>query len=108
MFTFPLQCILSQLKNEKKVIIIGYSLGSILAIELIGRLEAASVKTQLFLIDGAPEYIKRMIELDTSNYTSAEEFEIYIIIYITETYDTEFSEEVYIIPFFIFLKLIKL
>jgi len=103
-----LQCVLSRLKNEKKVIIIGYSLGSIFAIELIRRLEAASVETHLILIDGAPEYIKRMTELDVSNYMSDEELEIYIMIRITETYDTEFNEKVYITPVFMFLNLIKL
>jgi len=39
---------------------VGYSFGSIIAIELTRRLEAMNIQGRLVLIDGAPEQMKAM------------------------------------------------
>lgn len=89
---------------------IGYSLGSILAIELIKRLETTNIKNRLVLIDGAPEYIKVLTKHYTSSYMNDEELQITIMINIMKIYETEINEEVhiYITLFFIFFILRKL
>lgn len=42
--------------------IVGYSYGTILAIELARKLEALGLKCQLILIDGSPKYLKNALE----------------------------------------------
>ncbi|XP_067207291.1 fatty acid synthase-like [Linepithema humile] len=93
MADYLLMFILPRLKNEKKVVITGYSFGSILAIELIKRLEATDTKSRLVLIDGAPEYIMHS-ELNMLSAMSDEELQINIMINIIKIYETKISEEV--------------
>ncbi|XP_067207292.1 fatty acid synthase-like [Linepithema humile] len=93
MADYLLMCISSRLRDEKKVVITGYSFGSILAIELIRRLEAMGTKSRLVLIDGAPEYIMRS-ELNKFCYMSDKEIQIDIMIIILKIYETEIGEEV--------------
>ncbi len=45
-------------KSGKNFTIVGYSFGSLLALELTNKLESAKIKGQLILIDGAPDYLK--------------------------------------------------
>ncbi|XP_067207658.1 fatty acid synthase-like isoform X2 [Linepithema humile] len=93
MVDYLLMCISSRIRNIKKVVITGYSFGSIHAIELIRRLEATGTKSRLVLIDGAPEYIMSS-KINKSYYMSDEEIQINIMIIILKIYETEISEEV--------------
>lgn len=45
---------------EKNFVIIAYSFGALIGIELIRRLEARNFKGRLILIDGAPDQMKAM------------------------------------------------
>ncbi|KAG5308211.1 FAS synthase, partial [Acromyrmex insinuator] len=59
--------ILSKLTDGKDFIIVGYSFGSFIAIEVARRLEAMNFKGRLVLIDGAPEFLQTIfqtLELD--------------------------------------------
>nr|XP_012219068.1 PREDICTED: LOW QUALITY PROTEIN: fatty acid synthase-like [Linepithema humile] len=93
MADYLLMCISSRLRDEKKVVITGYSFGSFLAIELIRRLEAMGTKSRLVLIDGGPEYVMSS-DLNKSFYMSDEEIQINIMIIILKIYETEISKEV--------------
>ncbi|XP_072750690.1 fatty acid synthase-like [Anoplolepis gracilipes] len=57
-------CLLQHILNKKKLnqdfIIVGYSMGSLIAIELVRKLEEMNLRGRLVLIDGAPEQIKAM------------------------------------------------
>ncbi|XP_067204115.1 fatty acid synthase-like [Linepithema humile] len=88
-----LMCISSRIRDKKKVVITGYSFGSLLAIELIRRLEATDTKSRLVLIDGSPEYIMSS-EINKFCYMSDEEIQINIMIIILKIYETEIDEEV--------------
>ncbi|KAL6267253.1 hypothetical protein P5V15_000327 [Pogonomyrmex californicus] len=59
--------VLSKLRKEKNFVIVGYSFGSIVAIELTRKLEAVNFKGRLILIDGAPEQIQIMYRDFMSN-----------------------------------------
>ncbi|XP_067207655.1 fatty acid synthase-like isoform X2 [Linepithema humile] len=93
MADYLLMCISSRLKDKKKVVITGYSFGSILAIELVRRLEAVGTKSRLVLIDGAPKFVKMHCELYMPSYMSDEELQINIMINIVKIYETKISEE---------------
>ncbi|XP_011704980.1 PREDICTED: uncharacterized protein LOC105460246, partial [Wasmannia auropunctata] len=54
--------ILPKLKDGKDFIIVGYSFGSIIAVELTRRLEAMNFNCRLVLIDGAPEQMRKIHE----------------------------------------------
>ncbi|EFN74070.1 Fatty acid synthase [Camponotus floridanus] len=55
-----LQHILSKKKLNQDFVIVGYSMGSLIAIELMRKLEQLNLQGRLVLIDGAPEQIKAM------------------------------------------------
>nr|XP_012224527.1 PREDICTED: fatty acid synthase-like [Linepithema humile] len=93
MADYLLMCISSRLRDKKEVVVTGYSFGSILAIELIRRLETMGTKSRLVLIDGAPEYIMRS-ELNKFCYMSDKEIQIDIMIVILKIYETEIGEEI--------------
>ena len=65
---------MEKVKARKEFLIVGYSFGSLIAIELARLLEVENVFGRLILIDGAPELIKLMIE-KYFNYTSKEELQ---------------------------------
>lgn len=50
------------IEEQRTFVLIGYSYGSLIAIELARRLEDYSLNGKLVLIDGAPELMKAMIE----------------------------------------------
>ncbi|XP_046603296.1 fatty acid synthase-like [Neodiprion virginianus] len=47
-------------KGQKGIVVVGYSYGSVLAIEIVRRLEKEDFDGRLVLIDGAPDYIKAL------------------------------------------------
>ncbi|XP_070161148.1 fatty acid synthase-like [Polyergus mexicanus] len=53
-----LKHILSKKKLNRDFVIVGYSMGSLIAIELVRKLEGMNLQGRLVLIDGAPEQMK--------------------------------------------------
>jgi len=53
-----LQHILERSKNRRDFLLVGYSFGSMVAIELVRKLEAEGLHGKLILIDGAPDLMK--------------------------------------------------
>jgi len=72
---------------------VGYSFGSIIAIELTRRLEVMNFKGRLVLIDGAPEQIRSIYKDVVSNCNDVE-FQILVLITIMELYSPGNSEKV--------------
>ncbi|XP_029158961.1 fatty acid synthase-like [Nylanderia fulva] len=64
--------VLRKMKNQKKFLIVGYSFGSLIAIELARLLEARNFSGRLILIDGAPNLIKILIEKFFNNSSQQE------------------------------------
>jgi len=61
-YRWNFQYILPIAKEKRTFTLIGYSYGSLIAIELVKRLEDHGLNGQLVLIDGAPKQMKAMIE----------------------------------------------
>lgn len=83
------------MKDGKDFVMVGYSFGSIIAIELARRLETMKFKGRLVLIDGAPEQIRMMNEHYMPS-SSDVELQIGILNIIMEIYDIKISEKVYL------------
>ncbi|XP_014204160.1 fatty acid synthase-like [Copidosoma floridanum] len=64
--------VLERSKNRQDFTLVGYSYGSLLAIELARRLEERGLAGQLILIDGAPEPVKLMQKCYTHNNSDQE------------------------------------
>ncbi|KAL2715950.1 fatty acid synthase-like [Vespula squamosa] len=61
MANFFLPHILDKLKDRSDFVLVGYSFGSLVAIELTRKLEAKGFIGRLILIDGAPQHLKMLI-----------------------------------------------
>ncbi|XP_036144152.1 fatty acid synthase-like [Monomorium pharaonis] len=85
--------ILSKLKDGKDFIMVGYSFGSIIAIELTRRLEALNFKGRLVLIDGTPEQIRTMYKHFTSNSNDTD-LQFVVLTNIMEIYSPGTSKEI--------------
>jgi len=72
---------------------VGYSFGSIIAIELTRRLETMNFKGRLVLIDGAPEQLQALYNHITSDFNEAD-FQIFILTNIMKIYSAESYETV--------------
>jgi len=72
---------------------VGYSFGSIIAIELTRRLEAMNFKGRLILIDGAPEQMQSIYKDFISNYNDVD-LQILVLITIMEVYSARSNETV--------------
>jgi len=72
---------------------VGYSFGSIIAIELTRKLETMNFKGRLVLIDGAPEQMRSMYKDFLPNYNDAD-LQILLLIGIMETYSARSNETV--------------
>lgn len=59
-------------KVENNFVMVGYSFGSILAIELTHRLEKMNIQGRVVLIDGAPAQLKALIRSFAQCTTSDE------------------------------------
>ncbi|XP_029674091.1 fatty acid synthase-like, partial [Formica exsecta] len=59
---FLLPYIMKKMKEQEKFLIVGYSFGSLIAIELARLLEAKNFVGRLILIDGAPDWVKFLVE----------------------------------------------
>ncbi|KYN02883.1 PREDICTED: fatty acid synthase-like [Cyphomyrmex costatus] len=85
--------ILSMLTDGKDFVIVGYSFGSLFAIEIMRRLEAMNFKGRLVLIDGAPEPIQTILKHFVLNFDNAN-FQINILSNIMEMYSVKCSEQI--------------
>ncbi|KMQ83979.1 fatty acid synthase [Lasius niger] len=90
---YLLKHVSSRLKDGKDFVMVGYSFGSIVAIELARRLEAMNFEGRLVLIDGAPEQVRIMNEYYIPS-SSDVEHQIDILITIMETYNVGTNEKV--------------
>jgi len=72
---------------------VGYSFGSVIAIELTRRLETMNFKGRLILIDGAPEQMRSIYKDVVSNCNDVE-LQILVLITIMDIYSAGNSEKV--------------
>ncbi|XP_043664579.1 fatty acid synthase-like [Vespula pensylvanica] len=77
--------ILKKLQDRNDFILVGFSFGSLVAIELTRKLEARGFNCQLILIDGAPQHIKTLIQQQLHS-SSQEEFESNILLAILNAF----------------------
>ncbi|XP_018311182.1 fatty acid synthase [Mycetomoellerius zeteki] len=87
--------ILSKLTDGKDFIIVGYSFGSLIAIEVTRMLEAMNFKGRVVLIDGAPELARTMFKPFEPDFDDAN-FQIDILTNIIEIYSAGSSQEILI------------
>jgi len=87
-----LQYIIPKLRNGKDFVMVGFSFGSIIAIELTRRLEAMNFKGRLILIDGSPELLQKIYKYYMPS--SELDLQIYVLTYIMEIYSPGSSEKV--------------
>jgi len=73
---------------------VGYSFGSVIAIELTRRLEIMNFKGRLVLIDGAPEQSRALLNhYFTSDFNEAD-LQIFVLTNIMKIYSAESNETV--------------
>uniref|UniRef100_A0A834UD05 oleoyl-[acyl-carrier-protein] hydrolase n=1 Tax=Vespula pensylvanica TaxID=30213 RepID=A0A834UD05_VESPE len=77
--------ILDKLKGRSDFFLIGYSFGSVLAIELTRKLEAKGFIGRLILIDGAPQHLKTFIQ-ENLRSSSQKELENNILLDVINAY----------------------
>lgn len=75
-------------------VIVGYSLGSLIAIELVRKLEGMNLHGRVVLIDGAPEQMKAMANQHLPFNTIAE-LENNVLLGIMDTIQPVLSGKVY-------------
>ncbi|XP_018305602.1 fatty acid synthase [Mycetomoellerius zeteki] len=84
--------IIPKLRNGKDFVMVGFSFGSIIAIELTRRLEAMNLKGRVILIDGAPEQIRTIYKYYMPS--SELDLQIYVLTHIMEIYSPGNSEKI--------------
>lgn len=84
--------VLSKAEKQRTFILIGYSYGSLVAIELARQLENHGLNGQLVLIDGAPDLMKAMIEQHLPSQTQ-EELQNNILLHIMDDLQPAASEK---------------
>lgn len=73
------------MKDQKEFLIVGYSFGSLIAIELARLLEANNFSGQLILIDGAPDQMKFYVN-KYLDYASQKELQNMVLLGLLEMY----------------------
>nr|XP_050846953.1 fatty acid synthase-like [Vespula vulgaris] len=79
--------ILDKLKGRSEFMLVGHSFGSLVAIELARMLEVKGFIGRLILIDGAPQYLKKLIQ-ENLRSSSQEELENNILYDIINAYES--------------------
>jgi len=79
---------LEKIQSQKEFLIVGYSFGSLIAIELARLLEAKNFFGRLILIDGAPDQIKFLFEKHFYHTTEQEPQNIILLHLITLYFDS--------------------
>lgn len=93
------QAILTRLRDKKEFAMVGYSFGSILAIELARRLENIGFEGRIVLIDGSPDQItlinKRYITFssESAEDNNETEMQISVLNMFSKVYKIETSEK---------------
>ncbi|XP_070149856.1 fatty acid synthase [Polyergus mexicanus] len=87
--------VLPKAEQQRTFILIGYSYGSLVAIELARRLETHGLNGRLVLIDGAPDLMKAMIEQYLPSQTQ-EELQNNILLYIMNNLQPAASEKLFL------------
>ncbi|XP_025163360.1 fatty acid synthase-like [Harpegnathos saltator] len=77
--------IISKIENSAEFIIVGYSYGTLIAIEVMRLLEARNFTGYLVLIDGTPDYMKTMKEHHFS-FTNLQEFQNNILLNVLDLF----------------------
>ncbi|KYM97697.1 Fatty acid synthase [Cyphomyrmex costatus] len=85
--------ILPTLTDGKNFVMVGYSFGSLIAIEVTRRLEAMNFKGRLVLIDGGPELIQALFKAFELDFDDAN-FQIDILANIMEIYSAGSSKKI--------------
>lgn len=85
---------MSKKKLNQDFVIVGYSMGSLIAIELMRKLEQLNLQGRLVLIDGAPEQIKAMAN-QFLPFTTFVELENNVLLSIMDTMQPTLSGKVY-------------
>lgn len=78
------QYVLPKVEKQRIFILVAYSYGSLVAIELARRLENQGLNGRLVLIDGAPDLMKAMIEQHLP-YQTQEELQNNILLYVMDS-----------------------
>ncbi|XP_039312737.1 fatty acid synthase [Solenopsis invicta] len=84
---YLLPYILEKIKNQREFLIVGYSFGSLIAIELARLLEAKNFSGRLILIDGAPDQLKFWMDQYLFS-TSQQKLQNIILISLMDIYNT--------------------
>ncbi|KAI4502501.1 hypothetical protein M0802_002413 [Mischocyttarus mexicanus] len=85
--------ILERLKNQQDFTIVGYSFGSLIAIEIVRILESKGFNGKLIIIDGGPLAMKLMVKQQL--YASTlKELENNILLNFSETFDSDTIEKI--------------
>ncbi|XP_025264489.1 fatty acid synthase-like [Camponotus floridanus] len=77
--------VLEKIQSQKEFRIVGYSFGSLIAIELARLLEAKNFSGRLILIDGAPDQMKFLFE-KFFYHTTEQELQNSILLYLIKLY----------------------
>lgn len=85
---------MSKKKLNQDFVIVGYSMGSLIAIELMRKLEQLNLQGRLVLIDGAPEQIKAMAN-QFLPFTTFVELENNVLLSIMDIIQPTLSGKVY-------------
>lgn len=90
---FSTQHLLARSKGHRDFHVVGYSFGSMVAVELVRRLEAKGLSGKLTLLDGSPAFMKI---LQTQHFTSnsKEELQSNILLSMMDMLSPEKSPEV--------------
>ncbi|XP_036143017.1 fatty acid synthase-like [Monomorium pharaonis] len=78
--------VLTKLRDGKDFVMVGYSFGSIIAIELTRRLESLNFKGRLVLIDGAPEQIQMISKHFISDSNNDTDLQINVLTIFMKVY----------------------
>jgi len=92
-FFIFLQHIVNSKKLGENFMIVGYSFGSIIAIELAHRLEKLNLRGKLVLIDGAPEQMKAVAK-QYLNFNTRDELQNNILLAIMDNMNPAICGEV--------------
>jgi len=80
-------------KLAQNFVLVGYSYGSIIAIELAHKLEGMNLKGRLVLIDGAPEQMKAIVN-QYYTFTTEDELQNNVLLSIMDFFTPALHEKV--------------
>lgn len=87
------QHVLPKAEEQRGFAIVGYSYGSLIALELVRRLEKQGLNGRLVMIDGAPELLKAIVEQFIPS-TTEEELQNNVLLAIMDTIQSAISGKV--------------